>query len=204
MYDAYREQENNPVKYARGNDIRGLENVLYVCPHCGTEHTMQVREISTIFCTACGYAQTADEYGFLHNTEGLGEELRYVSDWSRRIYSDLRCQVEQGRVTSLSCTAKIHMIDYDKHKFREVGEAAVTLDRDSFTVTGTIHGECVDMKISIGGLPTLPFSPGKYFEIQDGKNIYRCVPDDGKLVMKFINLVKIFYSLSHPAPQKVN
>ena len=38
-----------------------------------------------------------------------------------------------------------------------------------------------------------PFSPGKHFEIQDGQMIYRCVLEDGKMVMKFINMLKIFY-----------
>lgn len=41
----------------------------------------------------------------------------------------------------------------------------------------------------------LPFSPGKYMEIQDGQNIYRCVLEDGKPVMKFINMVKAFHEI---------
>ncbi len=65
------------------------------------------------------------------------------------------------------------------------------------TVEGRINGEPVQLTISSEGLPTLPFSPGKYLEVQDGKTIYRCVLDDGQLVMKFINLLKIFYSLKH-------
>jgi hypothetical protein len=47
--------------------------------------------------------------------------------------------------------------------------------------------------VPIGNVPALPFSPGKYLEIQDGGNIYRCVLADGRLVMKFIHMVKIFY-----------
>lgn len=203
MYDAYREQEKHMVKYAKCSDIRGLEQVLYVCPHCGAEHTMEIRDKSTIFCTQCGYEQTSDEYGFLHNTKGIGQEIRYVSDWSRMIYSRLEQQVLAGAVTELSCATQIHMIDYDKHKFFQIGQGTVTLCSDHFLISGMINGEETDMKTSIAGLPTLPFSPGKYFEVQDGKNIYRCVLEDGKLVMKFINLVKIFYKLNHPAPEPV-
>ncbi len=199
MYDAYREQEQLQVRYSRARDIRGLENVLYVCPHCGGEHTIRVREESTLFCESCCFEQTVDEYGFLHNTKGIGEEIRYVSDWSRKIYDGLTKSVQDGSVTGLSCTAKIHMIDYSSHKFVEVGQAEVTLDRTHFQVRGTLHGEDQTLEIPIAGLPTLPFSPGRYFEIQDGKNIYRCVPEDGRVVMKVINLVKIFYQLNRPA-----
>jgi hypothetical protein len=90
------------------------------------------------------------------------------------------------------------MIDYGKHKFRQVGQGVVRLDRTWFRYSGTLHGEEVELAVPIAGLPTLPFSPGRYFEIQDGKNIYRCVLDDGRLVMKFINMVKIYYCMNHP------
>lgn len=203
MYDAYREQENARIPYARNQDIRGLEGVLYLCPHCGAEFSMQVRDKSTIFCTQCGYEQKADRLGFLHNEKGLGPEIRYVSDWSKLIYSKVDASVRAGELQTLSCTTQIHMIDYQKHKFYPVGCGTVTLYEDHFHLQGTLHGEEMDMKISIAGLPTLPFSPGKYFEIQDGKNIYRCVLDDGSLVMKFINLVKIYYAHAHKMAQPI-
>lgn len=203
-YDAYRDQEQLRLRYNGAADIRGLEQVLYVCPHCGREHTMQIREKSTIFCTACGYTQTADEFGFLHNTGPVGEEIRYVSDWSRWIYEDLCGQVEADSLKELSAATKIHMIDYDTHSFQQVGQGTVTLRRDHFHFTGSLAGEETELDVSILGLPTLPFGPGKYFEIQDGKNIYRCVLEDGRLVMKFINLVKIFYRLNHPAKEKIS
>lgn len=196
QFDAYREQETLQVKYA-GSSIDGLEKVLYVCPHCGAEHTMQVRDSKVIFCRACGYEQVSDCYGFFHNEKGIGPEIRYVSDWSKRIYADLERQVEEGSICGLTAQTKIHMIDYHKHKFVEVGHGTVELRSKHFTITGQIHGEPVALNISAEGLPTLPFSPGKYLEIQDGKTIYRCVLENGDLVMKFINLVKIFYARSH-------
>ncbi len=198
LYDAYREQEELRVKYRHGSDIRGLANVLYVCPHCGSEHTVQARETSTLYCQACGYEQTADEYGFFHNTKGLGPELRYASDWSRMIYHRLARQVRAGEITTLTCSARIQTIDYKKHKFQDIGQAQVTLNQEHFRLQGTICAEAADLQISIAGLPTLPFSPGRYFEIQDGRTVYRCIPEDGRVVMKVINLVKIFYKIAHP------
>lgn len=203
MYDAYREQENLMVKYKNGSNIEGLENVLYVCPNCGAEHTMAVRDGAVIHCTHCGYEQISDEYGFLHNEKGVGPEIRYVSDWSRMIFDRLKKQVTGGEVTEISSGTKICMIDYKKHKFVEVGQGILTLRQGNFHIVGRINGEDADLSISTDGLPTLPFSPGKYLEVQDGKCIYRCVLEDGKLVMKFINMVKIFYELKHPAPAAV-
>lgn len=203
MYDAYREQEAHMVSYSKCDDIRGLEHVLYMCPRCGAEHMMQIRGKSAIFCRACGYEQVGDRFGFLHNYKGVGPEIRYVSDWSRMIYDRLRQQIREGIVTEISSPTAIHMIDNKRHKFVEVGQGTVTLRQDGFHIRGTIHGEAVDMTISTEGLPTLPFSPGKYLEIQDGKKIYRCVLADGNLVMKMINMVKIYYTMNHPTPVAV-
>lgn len=198
MFDAYRDQEQLMVTYNKGSNIEGLEHVLYVCPNCGEEYTVRVRDGSVIYCTHCGYEQISDEYGFLHNEKGFGPELRYVSDWSRKIFEGLKKQVTEGTFESLSAETKIFMIDYQKHKFREVGQGTVTLSQGSFRIQGILNGEETERTVPTDGLPTLPFSPGKYFEVQDGKSIYRCVLSDGRLVMKFINLVKIFYQLKHP------
>lgn len=195
LYDAYREQENNPQRYAKNSNIRGIEHVLYVCPHCGEEFTMTVMDGHRLQCTACGYSQHSDEYGFLHNDVGIGPEIRYVSDWSRLIFQRLMEEIRQNPNISLTSTCHFHMISPDKPKFEDVGSGAITLQNGSFHITGTIHGAPADLHVPVGNVPTLPFSPGKYLEIQDGCTIYRCVPDDGKLVMKFINMVKIFYEL---------
>lgn len=192
LFDAYREQEQLLAKYQNNADIRGLENVLYMCPNCGTEFSMEVTNRSTIRCSVCGYGATSDPYGFLHST-GIGQPIRYVSDWSRHIYEALKAQVAAQPEMTLSAPTKLHMIDGKKGIFREVGEGTLCLCRDHFRITGTINGTPEDLCIPIGNLPSLPFSPGKHLEIQDGSNIYRCVLSNGQLTMKFINLLKVFY-----------
>ena len=197
LFDAYEEQEELRVRYAGGRNIAGLENVLYMCPCCGEEHTMRVRNRSTIFCTACGYEQTCDEYGFLHNEKGQGPELRHVSDWSRMIQERLLHLVEEGQISRVTADVDVQLLDYQKHKFVDAGQGSLTLEKDRFVIQGQLHGEQTQLEISAEGLPALPCSPGRYLEIQEGKTIYRCVFRDGNLVMKFIDLLKIFYQLRH-------
>ena len=184
------------VKYKNNSNLEGLENVLYFCPHCGKEFSMEVREKRTIFCRECGYEQVSDEYGFLHNTKGVGEEIPLVSDWSRKIYETLRERVKNGTEGSLESPVVIRMIDRKKHKFADAGEGVLSLSQDAICLKGCVNGEPIDLKLSGTEYPTLPFSPGKRFEIQQGKEIYRCVLEDGRLAMKFINMVKIFYEMS--------
>ena len=195
LFDAYREQETMRVRYAEADNIEGLENVLYMCPCCKKEFSMRVRDRRTIYCVECGFEEESDEYAFLHKRRGRGRELRYVSDWSRMICADLKERLRAGRDSVLTAKTKIHMIDFEKNKFVEVGAGTVSLDERAFVLSGQIRGEGVELVTSIADVPTLPFKPGRYFEIQHGKEIYRCVLEDGRLTMKFINMVKMFYEL---------
>lgn len=196
LFDAYREQENHLIKYKNNQNIDGLENILYMCPHCKTEFSVQVKDKHTIYCSHCGFEQISDEYAFLHNYRNVGKEYRYVSDWSKLIYDELKESIRTNITQTLETTTKIHMIDYEKHAFVEVGKGTVSLCKQHFLIEGQIKGESVSLQIPITNIPCLPFDPGKYLEIQHGQDIYRCVLDDGRLVMKYINMIKIFYELS--------
>ncbi len=200
LFDAYREQEQLLVKYKKGNNLRGLENVLYVCPHCGTEFSIAVKDGHTLYCQSCGYSQTSDEYGFLHKNGDIGQEIRYVSDWSRLVYQNLKEKLSKGEDTVLSAKTAIHMVDPQKQKYVQVGQGTVTLSPEKFLIEGILKGEDIRLSIPAASFPTLPFSPGKYMEIQDGPTIYRCVLEDGKLAMKFINRVKAFYEINKQVP----
>ena len=194
-FDAYREQEDYNVRYKGADNIEGLENVLYMCHHCLTEHHMRVKEKNIIYCEACGYEQQCDSYSFLHHSGDVGEELRYVSDWSRLIYSELKEQILQGSIDHLCAETDIYMIDPQKNKFVEVGSGWVHLSDNGFLLYGNANGKEIGEHIPISSFASLPFRPGRHLELQHGDVIYRCALCDGQLVMKFINMVKIFYEL---------
>lgn len=198
LYDAYRDQEENRVRYAGCADIRGLENVLYVCPDCGKEYTMVVEGESVITCTACGFRQEMDELGFFHHAEPE-KEVRYVSDWSRMIYRDMKKQLEADSSMQLEADVLFRMVDGEKHKLVDVGSGTITLKRGSIILDGNIRGEDTRLEVPIVGIPALPFSPGRHLEVQRGEEIYRCVFKDGRPVMKFINMIKSLYEIEQEA-----
>ena len=198
LYDAYRDQEENRAYYAGGADIRGLENVLYVCPDCGKEYTMAVEGESTIICTACGFRQEMDKLGFFHHAEPE-KEVRYVSDWSRMIYRDMKKQLEADSSMQLKEEVLFRMVDSEKHKLVDVGSGTITLKRGSIILDGSIRGQETRLEVPIVGIPALPFSPGKHLEVQHGEEIYRCVFRDGRPVMKFINMIKSLYEIEQEA-----
>ena len=198
LYDAYREQEENRYGYAGGEDIRGLENVLYQCPSCGKEYTMTVEGKSVITCTACGFTQEMDNRGFFHNRE-KEKEIRYVSDWSKLIYRNMEKALQEDDTLRLQADITFRMVDEQKHKMVDVGEGSILLKRGSICLQGTVQNEEVNLRIPVASVPALPFSPGKYLEVQDGQTIYRCAFKDGRPVMKFINMIKCLYQMEQAA-----
>lgn len=195
-FDAYREQEELRIRYKNGDDVRGLENVLYICPHCGAEFTMEAVGRSELRCTACGYGQKCDEFGFFHRTSEDGPELRYVSDWNRKILDTIRERVQAGEQPPVSARTKIQVIDEENYRFADAGEGVVTLSGTELSLCGTLKGEPFELRLPASNYPALPFGPGKYFEIQNGNDIYRCVLEDGKQVIRFIDLIKTCYALN--------
>lgn len=199
LYDAYREQEELKVRYWNNRNIRGLENVLYMCPECGAEFSIGVMGDSTLCCSQCGFTAVSDEFGFLQTEKG---QLRYVSDWSRLIYTAQKQKLVSGEENCLRSNVEIRMVDEKKHKFVTVGSGNLQLKNGEFTLVGEVYGEKRQVVIPAGNVPTLPFAPGRYLELQDGNRIYRCLPEKGALVMKFINMLKIWYELGRAEKAK--
>lgn len=194
-FNAYAEQEELLVKYKNGHNIEGLENVLYMCPHCGGEFTVKTRNEREIYCEACGYEEHADEYQFLHKVSEAGEEIRYPSEWNARIRSTLMERVKKGEVSELSAKVEIQTIPEDKSRFETTGLGTILLNKDNFRITGIVGGEEKDVSIPTASFAALPYKPGKYIELQNGDAIYRCLPEDGREVIRFIDMLWVFHKI---------
>ena len=202
-FDAYRDQEQLLVKYKTGDNIEGLENVLYMCPHCLTEFSMRIRAKNTIYCNKCGFEEVSDEYAFLHRKGKRGKEYRYVSKWSRVIYDHLQKRIHAGLEEGMSLPCAISVFNPQTRRHEPVGEATVSLTLHHFRIEGTLSGESTDLCIPTANFASLPFKPGKYFEIQHGDVSYRCFPTEGMTVMKFVNMVKIYYEINSAEHERI-
>ena len=195
-FDAYRENDELKIEYKNGDNIEGLENVLYLCPHCGREYTVRVRNTNEIYCTECGFAERSDRCGMLTSIGKVGEEIRYVSDWARLILSREREKVLAGDEVLFDEPTEIHTVDIKAKRFKPRGEGRLILTRESVILRGTLSGEPLEVVVHASSLPSLPFKPGICVEVQSGADIYRCMLRDGRLAMKYINLLKSVNSLA--------
>ena len=135
----------------------------------------------------------ADEYQLLHKTSEVGEEIKYPSHWNNFIHAYMNERLNAGEYGPLTSKVRIDMIPEGKRRFEQVGEGIMTLESGHFLLDANINGERQNLSISTACFASLPYKPGAYIELQHADTIYRCYPEDGKTVIKFIDMVKILY-----------
>lgn len=196
-FNAYDIQEKDMIKYKKGNNISGLENVIYWCPKCNKEFAFKQESYDTMKCIHCGNEIYLDEYGFLHGKTEDDKYYKKVSDWSLKIYDNVYHEVTDTVDYSLKQNVEIQMLNYKKHQFESVGKGVLQLNQFNFILKGIINEKQKEISIPTKLFQIVPFKPGKYLELQDGNTIYRCCFENGIEVTKWINVLKVFYSINN-------
>jgi len=186
LFDAYAEQQSRRYAYRGGERVEGLEQVLYRCPECGEKYTIRA-EGNRLFCTACGFAKTADATGLFTEGGAYGD----VAKWSDAITK--RLEAELSETDELQSDCRIEVIDFEKKKFRPAGEGRLILNAKTLTLQGVVDGQELHLCQSLHQLPCLPFAPGKRLEVQTATQTYRCYLADGKQVMAWIDALRIWH-----------
>ena len=94
QYDDYRYQKEQGIRITEPYRAEGLHKVLYQCPHCKEEFTMDSSGVE-LFCTACGKRWVWQEDGYLKATEGE-TEFDHIPDWFAWERQQVKEQIENG------------------------------------------------------------------------------------------------------------
>lgn len=196
-YDSYVNQENLLIEYKNGDNIEGLNNVLYKCLKCGNEFTIEVKDTNTLVCSHCNNQAKADKYGFLEKVNEDDIIYRHPSDWSFQIENSLYDEIKNNPDYKLEDECEIYMIDHKKHKFMPVGKGMIKFDVKYLTLTGTINNEEINKQFKLNQYPILPFKPNVHFEIQDNDDIYRIYLKNHKAVTKWVYSIKSAFKINN-------
>ncbi len=198
-FNEYQWQESKKIPFKNGNCIEGLENVLYTCPKCHKHYSILTKDTDTIFCSACGFQEKADEYGFLHNEKEPASEIRYPSEWLSLLHEDLKETLYTNTPFSESFPCNIKTLNIEKHCFEELGKASVKIDRERITVTLSDGSEILNEPSD--SYPYPPMIPGEYFDLQSLDKILRCYPDTTKDVTYFCEIASCMFELSNQSKE---
>ncbi len=194
-FDAYRHNERKKIFYKNGDNVQGLEDVLYKCPVCEREFGMSVIRRNRLSCDYCGYTVKSDNYGKLSLIGGGEPMYEYPSDWHAYIEESVYEEIKDNNDFKYQTRARIFTINEKLHRYEMVGYGEISFDFDKFELNGRMRGQPHHEIISTAAFPILPFRPGAYFEIQHNEKIYRIIPDDPRIVMKWIFTLKATFRL---------
>ena len=189
-YDAYKNNEVAKVKFKNGDNLKGLEYVLFRCPHCLKEKTVVNKNDNLLVCEECGYSVKGNEYGLLESFNDSKVYFTSPSEWYRSMYNYYKNEILTNGEIILNNEVEILMINYKKKKYEVVGKGIVTLNKDIIILKGDVNKE-----FNISNYPYLPFIPGRHLDLQDGQDIYRLNFKEKYDITKFVMLVKIYHNL---------
>ncbi len=105
----------------------GIENAVYVCPHCQSINTITSHG-NTLSCTACKKTGYIDNYGFIHDFvfDNLVEWNHYQRNFSTEL-----------RNAKVSSTGRLFHLDMVSEAQTEIGLITLTYENGYFTISGS-------------------------------------------------------------------
>ena len=155
----------------------GLHRILYRCPKCGAEGSMEGKGIH-LTCHACGKQYELTPYGQLHATEGE-TEFPHIPDWFSWQREQVRRQILAGEY-ALDTEVDIGLI-VDHKALYMVGSGRLTHTPDGFTLTGCdgkLHYTQSSASAYELNVDYFWYEKGDMISIGDRNCLYYCFPKD--------------------------
>ena len=168
-YDEFAWLETKPnLLYKSKTLAKGLENILFRCPHCGQLYSMQTSGMD-IFCEKCGFKATLnDRYGFVEE-----KPFKNFAEWYDWQTAEMRKQMVEDPEFALESEVTLHHSSYDgKKMLRQAGVGVCRFDKEGLLYRGERDGEQVEKFFPMRDIYRLLFGAGEDFEIYEGTQIW--------------------------------
>jgi hypothetical protein len=169
----------------------GLHQVLYFCPKCKVEFSMET-EGCTIRCTTCGNEATMDKEAKLIPTPGSvaeGEIPLWFRDQVRHEMKSLSEDMEPIVVKVKVQTPSPKPGDGTV----ESGFGTMSLDPKGWHFDGELSGEQVSKHFPLETLPGMSYDHNENFQIYYGGDFFKFVPEDVRKCLKYVILTECMY-----------
>ena len=191
-YDEFEWQRKHMYLSRRPRTAEGLESILYVCPVCEKELTLETSG-RHLRCTACGYDVLLNDYGFFESPDGTPAHIDTISGWMRWQSRFVKKQLDEGTLLPLSSHGRYlesDLGDYEEYGYHCYGEGTGTLDETGFTFEGTRNGEPYTYRINPNGMWDLTHNADLASISLNGGCVgnkdYAFDPDEPRLMMKYV------------------
>lgn len=135
VYDEYKWQKEQNISIQ--NRTRGLHKVLYQCPNCNTEYSMDSDD-NKLWCNSCKKEWLQDNYGVLTASSG-DTEFEHVPNWFEWQRKNIKKQIEDG-LYFFEDEVEIYSLKHPK-KFLSLGNGKLVHDTNGFKLIGTYNNK---------------------------------------------------------------
>ena len=133
QYDDFKWQKEKGILINDPARAKGLHRVLYKCPFCGEEHSMDSHD-DILECKACGKKWQMSELGELKALDGI-DKFTHIPDWYEWERSCVAEEVKKG--TYSSGLLEVSVDSLPKNKFIHLGKGTMIHDMNGFRVKVT-------------------------------------------------------------------
>ncbi len=161
------------IKYQSKTIAEGLENILYICPKCGSRYSLKAKG-NMLTCECCDLqAHVGNRYEFV-------DENPFVNfrDWYEWQVAESQKEIVSGGYRLESKVELRHGSKDGKRCTRHAGEGVCVLDQTGLTYIGTRDGETIEKFFPMSRIYRLLFGAGEDFEIYEGTEIWYFRPEN--------------------------
>ncbi|MBQ9832765.1 MAG: VTT domain-containing protein [Clostridia bacterium] len=173
--------EKHPELHYKCNTLaKGLENILYLCPKCGKEHTLSTKG-NTISCT-CGFSLTMnDRYTFIDENAPFSNPQQ----WYDFQFEKLQSEAENPDY-ELKANVTLRVPSRDgKHIIDSVGKGVCVLNKNGLSYNGMMDNKQISLDFPMHMIYRLLFGAGEDFEIYHGSDYYSFAPENPRQAVKW-------------------
>ena len=196
-YDEFQWLKTRPeVRYRSPRLAEGLENILTVCPRCGSRYTIRTKK-REVFCAHCGKLAAIDSrYAFPADFPFANFTQWY--DWQKRVIGE---ELSRNPDSSMESKVTLHLSSHDGKTFsRSAGSGTCTLNREGLTYAGTKDGETYRVHFPLKRVYRLIFDAGKGFQIHNGTEMLYFLPEEQQSAVEWYLASMILYDEVYQTP----
>jgi DNA-directed RNA polymerase subunit RPC12/RpoP len=163
----------------------GLENIIYYCPKCGLEFTLETKN-NTIYCSSCGNTAVMDRFAKLRPEPGSAVPESVDKWYKEQVLHEMRSLKED--MEPIKANVSVRMPLKDGMGIEPCGTGVLWLDPKGWHYDGELSGEGVNLFFPIDSVPVMPFDPHDNFQIYSNGKFYSFTPENARACAKYATI----------------
>lgn len=190
------------VKFKSKNIIDGLADMLYICPSCKTDYTMQTKGKNQILCTKCGFSAIMDNRFVIKGENGF-KSPSTISEWGRMIKAQERSRVMQASEIMLKSEMKLMEHVSDDMQLSQTGTVRAELNKDGFSIKGMRNKHVFERFYTYAQYPAIHIFDKIYLLVPDNEEVICVSPSSPQEATKWAVASQVYGEIAAEASANV-